>query len=716
MRKLIPVILLALSIHSAYSQQANIWYFGEEAGLNFNTLTNNLQPAVITDGKMKAEEGCGSISDINGNLLFYTNGITVYNRRHVIMLNGDGLLGHLSSMQSGFIVQVPGNDSIFYVFTTDAFENNFINGYRYSVVNMKHDNGYGEVISKNNVLWSSSTERMTAVRHGNGNDVWLITNDNNSNIYRAWLIDCNGLHMTPVVSATGEVLNLDNLNNVGMLKISPDGKQLCQAHFTERDIIVGGVANNFFQLFDFDNMTGVISNAKKINFPDISYLTCEYSPNSQLLYLSVTDTKAIDQFEPRLATAADIETSRIRIPTNAPVWGIQLAPDGKIYLSRQSSYLDVINDPDIKGTGCNYGFEQVYLNGKTSKLQLPSSINDATTDPYNNFQYEVIDSCSGTVRFTAFTLLNGPFTWHWDFGDGNTSDQQNPVHQFTPPQQSYLVKLTITPASSCMRKLQAMNNVYPSGQVSKASFDVINRCDSGYVRFINTSGQSMLATGSFTWDFGDGNTSNDINPVYSYTSPGNYTVRLLYTTVPSCLNDIATHTVDLQAYPISVTANQTILVSQSVHLFATAQNAISYKWSPATWLDNTDIMNPMAVPLDDITYTVTATYQNGCVAKDSVFIKVLPLDGIFIPSGFTPNNDGKNETIYPLFSTQLTLKEFSVFNRWGQKVFTTQKRGYGWDGKLVGLLQQTGVYIYSLRLTDLNGKVVDKKGTFTLIR
>jgi hypothetical protein len=125
---------------------------------------------------MVAPEGSSSICDANGQLLFYSNGETIYNRNHNIMLNGDKLSGNISSVQSCLIVPVPGNDSIYYLFTSDAIENGYTKGYSYSIVNMRRDNGNGEVIVKNTLLYAPSTERLTAARHANAVDIWVITN------------------------------------------------------------------------------------------------------------------------------------------------------------------------------------------------------------------------------------------------------------------------------------------------------------------------------------------------------------------------------------------------------------------------------------------------------------------------------------------------------------------------------------------------------------
>ena len=211
--RFILLFVLFVSV-SATAQQNNIWYFGIRGGLDFNPVPGLPSPVAIGNSAMTANEGCGSICDINGQLLFYTNGITVYNRNHQVMLNGDNLAGNLSSVQSGLIIPKPGNDFMYYIFTSDALENNFAKGYCYSVVDMQGDNGNGAVITKNNLLMAPGTERLTAVRHADGLSVWVITNDNSTNTFGAWLEGCNGLEPVPVVSNVGVVLDQDIITNV----------------------------------------------------------------------------------------------------------------------------------------------------------------------------------------------------------------------------------------------------------------------------------------------------------------------------------------------------------------------------------------------------------------------------------------------------------------------------------------------------------------------
>ncbi|MDP4264290.1 MAG: PKD domain-containing protein [Bacteroidota bacterium] len=711
MRKLFVFILLSVLLLPGRAQRNNIWYFGEQAGLDFNANnTNNPVPVALTNSAMITQEGCSSICDNNGALLFYSNGVDVFNRNHQVMLNGSGLKGHISAVQSCIIVPHPGDNNLYYIFTTDAFENSWANGYCYSIVDMRGDNGNGEVVSKNNLLWPSCSERLTAARHANGNDVWIITNDNNSNTFRAWLLNCNGLQTTPVVSNAGVVLNQHRFTNVGMMKVSPDGKQLCQTHYPQLDLAENG--SNFFQLFDFDNNTGIISNAKQISEPNFAYFACEFSPNSSLLYVIHFFQDTIDQFQSKLPGIPAILASKYSFKTINQYNGIQLAPDGKIYLGRQSSGMAAINNPDIPGTGCNFISNQLNLNGKRAGLGLPGFINDVSSDPFNNFNYQVLDSCSGTVQFNGVTQLQGNVLWQWDFGDGASSSLQNPVHQFTPAQQVYVVKLSVSNNILCTRNFEKIKQVKPSGIVNEIDFQFSISCDT--VHLVNTTTDLANSIGQFTWDFGDGASSNEISPTHIYAA-GSYTIQLTLTTPTPCLNKTISHPINISTFTIQAPPDQSVLVGRSVQLVATGPPGTTYRWSPFTALSSATIQDPVASPVDDIVYTVTGTYH-GCDHEDSVLIHVVQLDDFYVPSAFTPNGDGKNDDIKPFYGTKFILQEFAIFNRMGQKVFSTNRRGKGWDGTVAGRSQNADGYVWIIKAKDNNGKAVVRKGIFTLIR
>ncbi len=121
--------------------------------------------------------------------------------------------------------------------------------------------------------------------------------------------------------------------------------------------------------------------------------------------------------------------------------------------------------------------------------------------------------------------------------------------------------------------------------------------------------------------------------------------------------------------------------------------------------------------MEDIQYKIVVTNPAGCKAEDSVFIKVLQYDDIYVPSAFTPNNDGLNDLLRPFYPGTITLKNFNLYNRRGKKIFSTSQRGNGWDGKLNNVLQSSGIYVWTFQATDeKTKKEIFRKGTVMLIR
>lgn len=713
-RRLVLTGLFFTVFASARSQFDNNWYFGRKAGLNFDVTGTPNTPRVLSDGMLISSEASASISDANGNLLFYSNGVQVFDRNHQVMSNGSNLGGNISACQMS-IVPHPGNPDLFYIFTADAFENDFLDGYRYSIVDMSLAGGNGMVTSKDNLLWASCTERLTAVRHANGVYVWLITNDSESNIFRAWLIDCNGLQATPVVSTVGITVNQHALSNVGVMKASPDGKYICQTQFPGP----GDPLSNFLQLFDFDNATGVLSNAKLISLPQTKYNHCEFSPDSKMLYATRKEDNALDQLEITLPTATAIGASRVSFPTSVSYYDIQMAVDEKIYLTQAGVMLAVINYPNLKGAACGFRENVIDLTPGSASIGLPSHINDIVGTPQNGFEYNILNNCTGEVQFSANTNLPPVISWQWDFGDGNTSNLQNPVHTFVNPNQVYKVRLTITSLSAC-GKISRTRQVFPSGfEAGTIDFTFLNVCDSGYYRFTNLSSGIQQPGISYLWDFGDGGTSTDVHPLHTFSSDGSYNVKLKALTGSPCFDDSVTIPVTVQNFIIRTIPSQTINYGESITLTTTGPPA-NYSWTPSTGLNNSQVRSPVAKPKETTLYRVTATNAANCRSEDTVRITVILPDDfndIYVPGGFTPNNDGRNDLFRPFYPRTFTLLEFSIYNRWGHRVFTTSDPDKGWNGKLNEVWQDSGAYVWILKvLNNANNKRVERRGTFVLIR
>ena len=172
---------------------------------------------------------------------------------------------------------------------------------------------------------------------------------------------------------------------------------------------------------------------------------------------------------------------------------------------------------------------------------------------------------------------------------------------------------------------------------------------------------------------------------------------------------------------ISITpGNTTINYGDHIQLEAINLTAypLVYWWTPADGsLDNPNINNPMASPLDSTTYVVYAMNEWGCRDSAEVTIGVNPIESIVIPSAFTPNNDGRNDEFRLINIHHQKLLEFDVFNRWGQMVYhNSTDPSKGWDGTFNGQPQDIGIYHYSITLALPDGTSKEYKGDVTLLR
>ncbi|MGV3505165.1 MAG: hypothetical protein ACO1O1_15755 [Adhaeribacter sp.] len=355
---------MGLATQAAAQKQTSIWYFGLRAGLDFSQGA----PAALTDGMMSTNEGCASIADSEGRLLFYTNGVYVWNRQHQQMPNGFRLMGHKSSTQSAIIVPNPGNPNQHYIFTTDLQSQAY--GLRYNLVDMSLDGGQGDVKEKNVYLISPITEKITAVHHRNQRDIWVIAHLWNSDAFVAYLVTDKGVSKKPVISHIGTAHRGQGKGAIGSMKASPDGTKLAVA-----------IWRNFnrFEVFDFDNYNGNLSNRIALEpFPEAYGV--EFSPDGSKLYGTTNGIAGaaaqLWQFNLAAGSRSAISNSAILIPTAGSKLGaLQLAPDGKIYLAvEDAEYLGVIQQPNAPGWSCRYVDQGVSLGERKARLGLPNFI------------------------------------------------------------------------------------------------------------------------------------------------------------------------------------------------------------------------------------------------------------------------------------------------------------------------------------------------------
>ena len=478
------------AIPSLAQGEANNWFFGSGAGLVFDNLTGTVTATSAAANTINTSEGCSSISDVNGNLLFYTDGRNVWDKNHQIMPNGNysngaGLLGDPSSTSSALIVPRPGNLDQFYIFTVDEPHHNnawaypnqgpanaagnsigsysegagftvpgaddgFNNGLNYSLVDLSLNGGNGDVdVNEKNVHLITynptdseepkfkCSEKITAVEHADGQSYWLMTQFKNS--FYAFRIDASGVNTTPVVSTASPLITTNGYrrNAIGYLKSSPDGSKLVAAH-NQNGSTLGQTDFNSGSawLYDFDDSTGIVSNSLELK-SGVSFYGVEFSQDSKVVYLS--GGNAIRQYD---LQATNISASETIVQNSSGFLGaLQLGPDGKIYVcnSTNSQALDVIMSPNTVGSGCNYQSSgQALSSGTFAQLGLPPFIQSFLVA---NIQYD--NNCLGQITNFSVSSSETILSINWDFGDGQTSTAINPANTFAASG-NYTVTVTIT--------------------------------------------------------------------------------------------------------------------------------------------------------------------------------------------------------------------------------------------------------------------------------
>jgi gliding motility-associated-like protein len=211
--------------------------------------------------------------------------------------------------------------------------------------------------------------------------------------------------------------------------------------------------------------------------------------------------------------------------------------------------------------------------------------------------------------------------------------------------------------------------------------------------------------------------------IQATTAPSKKTDYIIRISNAGCPNNLydTIHVNVTAAMSINAGRDTTILMNQPLQLNAKLSDgrSVNYIWTPTTGLNNTTIANPIAI-LDGnllIRYTVTAIDSIGCSATDNLVVTVLKIGPeIYVPTGFTPNADGRNDVLKPTVYGITQQYYFSVFNRWGQRIFFTTVIGKGWDGYWNGVAQPSGAYVFVAEGVDFLGKRITRTGTAVLIR
>jgi len=362
------LVVLFVSVFPCFGQgENNIWCFGARIGLDFNVT-----PPAMYPNEMAAVEGCTTVCDETGGLLFYAIPSKIWNRNHVVMPNSNGLIGGTSATDGVVAVRSFSNPNQYYLFMMQEYQNGTSNLY-YSVVDMTLDGGLGDIVpSQKNILLDNNTIEKMTVAKGSGCSSWLLVHAEMAPEFHAFKIDYSGLNTVPVISNSG------NNNNyaIGQMKASPGNNM----------IALCSQLQPFVELHSFNNVTGVVSNGATlettINLFDDWY-GVDFSPDGSKLYAATFyGVKALYQYDlsawPNIAA---IQATRYLVASDAFA-GIRLGPDNKLYITSLSAGISVVNNPNIAGAGCNFSsfMPSIWARlglGSTFVVNQPSTVKTA---------------------------------------------------------------------------------------------------------------------------------------------------------------------------------------------------------------------------------------------------------------------------------------------------------------------------------------------------
>lgn len=685
-------------------QRANHWYFGNQYGFDFSTGSAqvNEQSAMFT------YESSVTMSDKTGALLFYSNGGGrvdstvlgyIWNRNHEVMEGGTiGAFagGGYSAAQGALSFQKPGNPNLYYLFTIDELEtfNNPHNpfplgkGLSYFEIDMAANGGLGRVSLSNQKLMTPAFEHMSATKHDNCTDYWLIArtgyeyidvNPDPRDSFYVFKIDENGVS-SPLITPIPEGVDCSDWE-YGLIRFAPDGQ-----HF---------ICGNY--LFDFDKNTGAIGTfinlETEVGLRPIFPLA--FSSDGKLLYYFSVAFEVTANASQLSCLQYDLTTQELLLvkaitfeEENAPVSALlgtpQLAPDGRLYLPFHHGIVDeptriyAVDFPNAKGAAAQF-------HGPILSLSPPQA------DIFLRF---------GTFTDHLFYVAPPTFT-DLDLPDVFNEDCEN------------VNPITISSPAGFDCQLWSTGDTSSTIQVNEEGLywlEVSNGCAIGRDSFevvyennlfeIELGQDSLLCEGeelllvaevlegaSYLWQ-----DSSDLPFIYADTA-GTYTVEVR---LGNCSEQDQIEISYLNLPRVDIGVDTTICEESELILNARGPTNETFEWHDGS-------TDPDFLVAGIGFYGVTTTNSCGS-ASDELFINLIDCEECDrdFPNIFSPNGDGLSENFGIVSNCDFSKFRLKIFNRWGKIVFEGDQASTTWDGTQAGKALPSDVYLYLLDYETIN--------------
>ena len=405
----------------------------------------------------------------------------------------------------------------------------------------------------------------------------------------------------------------------------------------------------------------------------------------------------------------DAITFTIKDSTNVLTWGWDFGDGTNFNTSAQSPKSHIYNFHPPGGT--TNASMTYYTSDSACKYALakPINISAVIADFDRNNETSLIDTahCIGTTDiFTNTSLISTGY--NWNFGDGQTSSDQNPTHLYTAAG-TYTVQFVITDnVTSCKDTTKKVMTIFSKPALTLSGRDT---CQNRPIQL------SAIGGVTYTWSPSFGlNNPNSSNPIATLNSTTIFSV-----TTGNIQGCVGSNTLQINIIEpvLPIQWDTTIVIGQAIPLPGYVGVGYSYTWTPIDYLSCTQCINPIASPTVQYVYTLTIKDNFGCFSKvlNTYTVNIDPKTSVDVPTAFTPNGDGINDLINVDGWGIRKLNYFKVYNRWGELLYETTDLKSGWDGFYKGVPQNMETYIYQAEVESFVDTVpVKKTGYFKLLR
>ncbi len=701
-------VLLCLIMDSLQAQPrrliANHWYFGNHYGLDFS----NGAPIVDHTSSIFTYEAATTMSDKEGNLLFYSNGGGrvdgsekggIWNRNHDLMEGGDlgyFLGGGYSAAQGALSIKKPGSQDQYYLFTVDELEtlgapnNPLPEGKGLSVfeIDMSANGGLGKVISNEN-LTTPCFEYLAGTIHGNCVDYWILTRSGHqfleediivADTFNLFLVTENGISAplkTPIPQECAA-------ESIGLIRFSPDG----------RYFLCGGF------LYEFNKNTGEIGNGTSLQsvIGIDPYYPMAFSSNGQFLYYFRIYDANPDPFEddeifiqafqydlwaPNLYLSG-IAFEEIPLPSYGIVGSPQLAPDGKLYIpthygvTHGPTKVFVIHEPNVKGIDADFDGPAITLSHDENQIFL--RFGNFTDDIFYIDTTEMVDFDLGNdieipcdqIGNVLLEAPTGMDCYLWSDGSVTSSISVTEEGKY------WVEVLKGCAFGSDTINVKLTNNIFTIDLGNDTTL-----CE----------GESLLLSvisdpfAEYHWQ--DGSTFS----YFEVLEAGTYFVDVK---IGECV-DSDTIFVDYSPLPkVSLGNDTTLCLDDELVLNAADDGLFFYQWQDNSSESEILVSQPGL-------YSVLVANECG-IASDQIAIDFKDCDhcAIFIPNTFSPNYDGVNDNFRVYSACQFDYFNLKIFNRWGGVLFEGNAIDEVWSGNFKDNENDPSVYVFLLQYEFIN--------------